>query len=570
MSFLAEIKRRKVLPVVAVYAATAWLLVEIITSIKEPLSLPNWTDTLVIVLVAAGFPLTIILAWALDFTRHGIVRTPEKAAEEAPAAPSRSIESDGKSVAVLPFVNMSADAEQEYFGDGIAEEILNALAQVQGLHVAAHTSSFYFKGKDADVKTIGERLGVNHVLEGSVRKAGNRLRITAQLIAIHDGYHLWSESYDREITDIFAIQEDIARSVVKKLRLKFGLGPDEPLVKQGTTDALAHTCYLRGRYFYDRINMPRLEQAIEAYKEAVDIDPAFAAGYGGLARAYVQLGYLRPSERNLDELRATYRKALDLDPYQVDALSAKGQDLIHYRFDFKGATELFAAGVARGLEEDLAIDFGLHLFVYQLRGEELLNIGYQAERRDPLSANKKQFVGITLSWLGRHEEAIAKLKEGLALEPQQYYGLTELGRNNIRLGRFAEAREVIDRLRQFAGPDDCWVLYLQGLWHVSQDEATEAKMVLERMKALCQADTSPSMYTYHIGALSLDLGKIDDGMKWLERAYDELHWFIPIVHIQFAGNERVTGDSRFQALLKRMNLDADSLKHQRSAEGRHV
>jgi len=572
MSFLAEIKRRRVLPVVAVYAATAWLLVEIITSIKEPLRLPDWTDTFVIVLVAAGFPLAIILAWALDFTRHGIVRTPdspEKAAEEAPSAPSHAIESDGKSVAVLPFVNMSADPEQEYFGDGIAEEILNALSQVRGLHVAARTSSFYFKGKKANVKTIGEKLGVKHVLEGSVRKADNRLRITAQLIAIHDGYHLWSETYDREITDIFSIQEEIARSVVKKLRVELGIADDETIVRQGTTDAAAHSCYLRGRYLYDRINVPRIEQTIEAFKEAVAIDPAFAAGYGGLARAYAQLTHFRPAKEIGTALRAAYGKALELDPLQVDALSAKGFDLEHH-FDFKGAAEVFETAVAHGLEQDLVIDLGLLLLVALRREEELLKIATEAERRDPLSANRKLVVGVTLTWMRRPEEAIAKLKEGLVLEPQHIFMLLELGRNSIWLGRFAEAQEMIKRARRVAGSEGAFALYMQGYWHASQGQHAAAKAVLERMKTLHEAGASPSDYTYHLGALCLDLREIDEGLAWLERACDENHWFMPIAHVQFAGDEEVIGHPRFQALLKRMNLDAESLKRMRPAEGKRI
>jgi adenylate cyclase len=480
------------------------------------------------------------------------------------AAPRHSQGSDGNSVAVLAFVNMSADSEQEYFGDGIADEILNALAQIRGLHVAARTSSFYFKGKNADVKTIGEKLGVNHVLEGSVRKAGNRLRITAQLIEIHDGYHLWSESYDREITDIFSIQEEIARSVVGKLRVELGLPHDEVIVQQGTTNATAHSCYLRGRYyFYDRMNLPRLEQAIEAFKEAVAIDPAFAAGYGGLARACVQLTRLRPAKQIGTVLRAAYGKALELDPTQVDALSAKGLDLVHC-FDFKGAAEVFETAVAHGLEQDVLVDFGLHLLVAQQREEELLKIGSEAERRDPLSATKKQLVGIALTWLRRSEEAIAKLKEGLALEPQLYFALLETARNSIRLGAFADAREAIKRARQIMGPDDAFALYMQGFWHVSQGQQAAAKAVLERMKTLHEADTSPSDYTYHIGTLSLDLREIDDGMAWLERACEENHWFMPIAHVQFASDEEVIGQPRFQALLKRMHLDADSLRLARS------
>ncbi len=569
MSLLAEIRRRKVVQAAAVYAAVVWLLIQVIGSVKEPLSLPSWTDTLVIVLAVAGLPLTLIVAWLFDFTPRGFTRTPEEPADPLPAAAHPPESPGGKSIAVLPFENMSMDPEQEYFGNGIAEEILNALAQVRGLHVAARTSSFYFKGKDVELQTIGEKLHVNHVLEGSVRKAGNRLRITAQLIEIKDGYHLWSETYDREMADIFGIQEEIARSVVKRLKVELGLAQDETIVTPGTSNAKAHSCYLRGRFFMNHMDRTRAEQAFEAFKEAVAIDPTYAAGYGGLARAILWRGMFQPSERREDFLRAAYARALELDPNQVDALGAKGYDLAVLQYDFAGATEVFEAGAALGLEHDLAFDLGLHLFVATLRGEELLKIASEAERHDPLSAIFKMVVGITLSWLGRYDEAIAKLKEALELEPHQPWPLVEVARNNIRLRRFAEASEFIDRLQLLMGADFEWVLYIRGFWHVSQGQRVEAQGVLERLKTLCQADTSPSTYTYHVGALSIDLGDIDAGMAWFERACDERHWFIPIAPVQFASNERVVGDRRFQALLKRMNLDAESLERLRRNSGRN-
>jgi len=492
MSLLAEIRRRKVVQAAAVYAAVVWLLIQVIGSVKEPLSLPSWTDTLVIVLAVAGLPLTLIVAWLFDFTPRGFTRTPEEPADPLPAAAHPPESPGGKSIAVLPFENMSMDPEQEYFGNGIAEEILNALAQVRGLHVAARTSSFYFKGKDVELQTIGEKLHVNHVLEGSVRKAGNRLRITAQLIEIKDGYHLWSETYDREMADIFGIQEEIARSVVKRLKVELGLAQDETIVTPGTSNAKAHSCYLRGRFFMNHMDRTRAEQAFEAFKEAVAIDPTYAAGYGGLARAILWRGMFQPSERREDFLRAAYARALELDPNQVDALGAKGYDLAVLQYDFAGATEVFEAGAALGLEHDLAFDLGLHLFVATLRGEELLKIASEAEQHDPLSAIFKMVVGITLSWLGRYDEAIAKLKEALELEPHQPWPLVEVARNNIRLRRFAEASEVIDRLQLLMGADFEWVLYLRGFWHVSQGQRVEAQGILERLTTLCQADTSPS------------------------------------------------------------------------------
>ena len=262
-SVWAELKRRNVVKVALAYAIVGWILIEISATVFPIVQLPEWAVILVTMLVLLGFPVALVLSWAYEMTPDGIKREhevdrsesithvtgrkldfaiialmavgiaylvfdnyvlvgePEVATAESetqlmPASGSAGVETE-KSIAVLAFVNMSGDPEQEYFSDGIAEEILNGLVQVPDLRVAARTSAFSFKGKDVDISQIGDTLNVNHVLEGSVRKAGDRLRITAQLISVHDGYHLWSETYDRQMDDVFAIQEDIARAVVGAL-----------------------------------------------------------------------------------------------------------------------------------------------------------------------------------------------------------------------------------------------------------------------------------------------------------------------------------------------------------------
>src|SRR6185295_12832188 len=234
-TWMSELRRRKVVRVAVVYLVVAWLLIQVAGATFEPLGLPTWSIRLVIVLVALGFPVVLALAWAFDVTPRGIERTGAAPANDTSgstpkvttaggvtpvatsAAATTSTRDGAKSLAILPFADLSAERDQDYFCDGIAEEIINALCSIRGLKIASRTSAFQFKGKSADVREIGRTLGVDSVLEGSVRKAGDRVRITAQLIGAGDGYHLWSESFDRRLEDIFEIQKEIAQQIVRCL-----------------------------------------------------------------------------------------------------------------------------------------------------------------------------------------------------------------------------------------------------------------------------------------------------------------------------------------------------------------
>ncbi|MBO0696740.1 MAG: hypothetical protein J2P56_11660, partial [Verrucomicrobia bacterium] len=238
--FFAELKRRKVYTVAVGYAVVGWLLIQIVTQVFPPFEIPNWAERLVIVAIVLGFPIALVFAWIYDFTSHGIVRTsdPEpKVTTEIVEGP----ESTEKSIAVLPFNDLSPSKDHAYFGEGIAEELLGALAKVDGLRVAARRSSFWFKDKEAELGEIASKLNVGHVLEGSVRRDGNRVRITAELIDACDGFTIWSETYEREMHGIFALQDEITGSIVDTLKLKLAISPSHP---SRSTDA--YDAYLEG------------------------------------------------------------------------------------------------------------------------------------------------------------------------------------------------------------------------------------------------------------------------------------------------------------------------------------
>src|SRR5216110_962260 len=252
--FLAELKRRKVYSVAVTYAVVGWLLIQVVTQVFPPFEIPNWAERLVILAIIIGFPVALVLGWLFDFTRHGIIRTADLSSdariEVSPPADSRE-----KSIAVLPFNDLSPAKDHDYFSDGIAEELLGALAKVDGLRVAARRSSLWFKDKEAALSEIASKLNVGHVLEGSVRRDGNRVRVTAELIDAGDGFTIWSETYEREMHGIFTLQDEITRSIVDTLKLKLAISPSRP-----SRSTAAYDAYLGGVVYSDKNTEPELRK----------------------------------------------------------------------------------------------------------------------------------------------------------------------------------------------------------------------------------------------------------------------------------------------------------------------
>jgi adenylate cyclase len=375
--WLGELRRRRVVRVAIVYLVAAWLLIQVAAETFEPLGLPDWGPRLVIVLVALGFPIALMLAWAFDVTPRGIERTapadPVQSAatgEASPpvrpaAAPVRQIAGPGhaspapvsaplptapldrhhdRSVAVLPFVDMSAERDQDYFCDGVAEEIGNALCYVQDLKVAARTSAFQFKGRVVDVREIGRTLGVDTVLEGSVRKAGDRVRVTAQLVGASDGYHLWSKTFDRKLEDVFEIQDEIAQQVTRALQTSFTRGESMPADRGGTSNADAYEYYLRGRALLRQHGATRVS-AKQMFLRSVSIDPSFALAHAGVAASIADDLFWRQTKDpgEIAEALQAVRRAEELQPGLVEAMVARGSLLSAKRRDDEASAAYEAA-----------------------------------------------------------------------------------------------------------------------------------------------------------------------------------------------------------------------------------
>jgi adenylate cyclase len=346
--WFAELRRRKVVRVAIVYLVIAWLLIQVADATFEPIGLPAWANLLVIVLAALGFPLACGLAWAFDVTPRGIERTseaeaPQRESAATPAGPAlraapwlapqpavaAATSSPGQanpSVAILPFADMSAARDQEYFCDGIAEEIINALCCVRGLQVASRTSSFQFKGRSADVREIGRSLGVAAVLEGSVRRSAERARITAQLVSTDNGFHLWSESFDRKLEDVFATQSEIARNIVRALRSSLTKEEAALIERGGTRDPQAYEYYLRARQLHNEHSDTTIRQAIELYRRAAQADPEFAKAHAGLAMALGSAIFWRMGvpAGAMDEAMRAAKRAEELAPDLPEAWLAQG------------------------------------------------------------------------------------------------------------------------------------------------------------------------------------------------------------------------------------------------------
>jgi TolB-like protein/Flp pilus assembly protein TadD len=384
MSLFNELKRRNVFRVGVAYLIGAWLLAQIADLLIDNIGAPDWVMKTLFVALALGFFLSLFFAWAFEMTPEGVKRESEvdrsqsitnvtgrkldrsiivilllalgyfawdKFSTDTQPVVSPVVEQEaiGKSIAVLPFVNMSADENNEYFSDGLSEELLNLLAKVDGLKVAARTSSFKFRNSEADISEIGEKLNVATVLEGSVRKSGNQVRITAQLIKVNDGFHLWSETYDRNLDNIFEVQDEIASAIVDALKLPL-LGQNEaPIASKQTANFEAYDLYLLGRFHQRKYNAAGFEQAAEYYNRAVAVDPGYAPAWAGLADAYMLLsdyGTLPFAEATSLAEKAVER-ALSLDSNLPEALNAKAT-LLSYQGQFSKATEV--------LEQALTID----------------------------------------------------------------------------------------------------------------------------------------------------------------------------------------------------------------------
>lgn len=454
--FLEELKRRNVFKVGAAYLVASWLILQLVQSVREPLGLPEWTDAFFIVLLSVGLPMALIFAWAFELTPDGVKKTREVDKETSVTANTGrklnyaiiatlalalayslfdrvnqpdSVEiteatdtvvaeqaAGNTSIAVLPFVDMSSDQDQEYFSDGISEELLNVLAKIPELRVAARTSSFQFKGQNVDIGNVAEQLNVGHVLEGSVRKADTRIRITAQLIRADTGYHLWSETYDRELTDIFGIQDEISAAIVAALAETLGLETQAAPTVQAAANTDAYNSFLLGQHLIRQRTKASIEASLTHFERALELDPEYAPAHASLALASYLLtsGWTTYGTLTLDESLSValphIQQALALDPELADAHAVNG----------------------------LLLDA-------QQKLEESIAFYDEALRLNPSHNDVRSWYSSALEGLGRHAEAFDIIKEAYRLDPLSNLTFNNYANRLLQRRRYGELAVIIGR-----------------------------------------------------------------------------------------------------------------------------
>jgi len=485
MSFFNELKRRNVFRVAIAYAIASWLLIEVSSTTFPMLRLPEWGATMVTVLLLIGLPIALIFAWAfeltpggikkekdvdrsesithvtgrkLDFTIIGVLAiavgfllTDKFILGESPEAGVGEIIASGQSIAVLPFVNISSDKEQEYFSDGITEEILNSLASVKELKVAGRTSSFAFKGENQDLRRIGDLLGVEHILEGSVRKAGTTVRITAQLVQVEDGFHLWSDTYDRELTDVFAIQDEIANEILNQLKARL-LGEEQQVIVSQRTDPEVYDLYLLAKQRLYHRTRQTIESAVGLLDQAIAKDPEYAPAYSqrGIATLLLaegQYGTLPKAESDVQAKRFI-DEALDKDAQLAEAWAGLGLYHINRPAEHEQAIE--ALSKALSLNPNLINASHWLQLALGNSGEPRagLQILEHMMQRDPLY-RPGFFSGVLrLNDFGQEDKAQALLDTFRGYNPNSPVLLSAEAAHHLYNGRAAEAVRLAERARE--------------------------------------------------------------------------------------------------------------------------
>ncbi len=454
------------------------------------------------------------------------------------------------SLAVLPFTNLSAEKENEYFSDGLAEEIINALTRLPGLRVTARTSSFAFRGKDADVREIGARLNVEHILEGSVRKAGNRIRVTAQLVSASDGLYQWSGRYDRELTDVFAIQDEICQALVDKLRVELVEG--RPLVKRYTENVEAYNLYLKARYHLYKFTPEGLSRSKDYFEQAVAVDPNYALAWCGLAGFYWHLGFFGylPPRAAIEGFGQATSKALELDDLLPDA-HADAALLRVNDYDWKGAEPEFE----RALElapwsDEVSVLYDYYYLVPMKRLEDAVAASRAALDLDPLSPFLQWRLGYRYYLIRQWDRAIEQCQSALELDPHYFAALAFLAFSRLQQGGFDEAILTLENAARFMGRGPLSLGWL-GLGYGRSGRTEEAKRILAELQEVArQTYVLPSS----IAEVHIGLGDLDGAFEWFGKAIDERDKFALHIHVDPTFDALRT-DPRYPALIRRMNLD---------------
>ena len=581
-SFFAELKRRNVYKVAVAYAIVGWLLVQIATQVFPFLEIPAWVVRLVIALVAIGFPIALVIAWAFELTPEGIKRTEDvdlAASTRQPrkytwifvvivgaalsvglffigrytgrtTASAAGIELPVKSIAVLPFGNLSRDPENEYFADGIQDEIITRLAQVSDLKVISCTSTRRYKGTAQSLRQIASELGVTNILEGSIQKANDQVHVNVQLLNALTDSHLWADTYDRKLTDIFAVEGEIAKTIADTSQAKLSGSEKSLIAKTPTANNEAHELYLKGRFFWNKRTAEDLRKSIDYFNQAIAKDPNYGLAYAGLAQSWKLLPAFNGGAPQdcFPQAEAAARKALALDDTLSDAHAALASLKGLNGFDYAGAIKEYERAIRLNSNDATAHQW--------FANDTLANIG-QSEREvavmkravelDPLSLIINSNLGVAYIHADRLDEAIAQLRKTVELDGTFYYARYNLAQALELKGLIPEATAEYQKTMSMT--EDPVPLGMLGRLYALHGQKDAALKILQRLR-----QNRAQRYTaaYGLALIYVGLGDRNEALNWLEQGYREHDGFnIGPIRVDPL-LAPLQGDPRFEALAEKI------------------
>ena len=597
--FLAELKHRNVYRGAVVYAAVGWALLEVSDVVLPRLGLPDWAVNVVLAIVLLGFPLALVFAWIFDLNTQGIVRTPDLAPEvhhhfsitsiveffvicilvvtvgylyvdrlslqrmalepaihEKPEASQVTAPNSEqyRAIAVLPFADMSETRDQAWFAEGVAEELLLALSGVDELKVMARTSSFAFKDTDKTIAEIADILGVQAVLEGSVRRSSDRVRITAKLVDARSGYHIWSGSYERQLTDIFALQDELAQSLVSALRIQLGVRAPGTLIKEQTQIPEAYNAFIRGRSILGWGLPENPAKSISYFEQAVAADPNYAPAWGYLSWAYSSTPiWQQTSESAVQSAQKAYERALKLNPEQSEALAAKAWMTQLMQWEWVAANKLYLQAIASGENTVAMFAYGMNFLPAIDLLPEGLRMLQQVEQRDPLNASYKATLAYFLLESGDATAAIHKAREAIELDPEHVFAWAALLDAYNTKGDFSAAGAALKNLPEFLAQHPRLRLRF-AFWNMAQGNLSRAREIYQSF-----IDDPTDYGIIILAQLALRLGEIDQALEIMERGVEQHSWNSMFIRLLYRRDEAVKDHPRYIALLKRISLDDESV-----------
>jgi len=582
-NFFAELKRRNVYKVAVAYAVVAWLVIQAASIFLPAFNAPQWTMQIVILILIVGFPIALVFSWAFEITPEGVIRESEVQADKSithhtgrkivaltivlavmaagllvfqlirsrstSPASTNAAPISSKSIAVLPFDNLSRDPDNAYFVEGIQDEILTRLAKIADLKVIARSSTLRFQNK-GDLPQIAQQLGVAHLLEGSVQKVNDQVRINVQLIKAANEAHLWAEVYDRKLTDIFAVESEIAKTIADTLQAKLSGSEEHAIAARPTENTEAHQLYLKGRFFWNKRTGDDLKKSINYFEQAIAIDPNYAPGYAGVADAYALLpSYNAGAPRDCyPKAIAAAKKAIELDDTLAEAHTSLGMAICYYEFDFAQADREFQRAIE--LNPNYATghqQYGNVTLAALGRFDDAIVEGKRAVELDPLSLIINADLGVTYFFARRYDEAIAQQRKTLEMDPGFYFARSSLGQALAEKGAFDEAISEYQKAR--ALNDDPFVLAVLGNAYARSGNKTEALKILDQLKALSK---QRYVNAYSFVVVYVGLGDKEEALRWLEQSYqDRAGSDIGWIRVDSLVDP-LRGDPRFEALAEKI------------------